>query len=143
METLNISALSKAFHSLKSTVIKLADEQWFCQQENIVQDTLIAGAIQKFEFVYELSIKMMKRQLKLISENPEEIDAMDFRDILRNSAKAGLIDSVEDWLLYRKMRNITSHTYDEHKAQQIYQQLNLFIASADFCIQKLNERHND
>lgn len=68
---------------------------------------------------------------------------MDFKDILRISAKVGLIDSVEDWLLYRKMRNIASHTYDENKAKQIYQQLDEFMTNANYCIQQLSGRNND
>ena len=119
----------------------MADKQWFTQQDAIVQDTLIAGVIQKFEFVYELSIKMMKRQLKLLAAVPEEIDSSDFRDILRLSARAGLIDTVEDWLLYRKMRNVTSHTYDQDKAQQIYQQISDFLQSAQFLLNQLKQ-HN-
>ena len=141
MERLDLSALENAFTSLALTIAKLADNQWFTQQDAIVQDTLIAGAIQKFEFVYELSIKMMKRQLKLLAAVPEEIDSSDFRDILRLSARAGLIDTVEDWLLYRKMRNVTSHTYDQDKAQQIYQQISDFLQSAQFLLNQLKQ-HN-
>lgn len=141
MERLDLSALENVFTSLVLTIAKLADKQWFTQQDAIVQDTLIAGAIQKFEFVYELSIKMMKRQLKLLAAVQEEIDSSDFRDILRLSARAGLIDTVEDWLLYRKMRNVTSHTYDQDKAQQIYQQISDFLQSAQFLLNQLKQ-HN-
>lgn len=86
---------------------------------------------------------MMKRQLKLIAEAPDEIDSADFRDILRLSAKAGLIEQVEDWLLYRKMRNITSHTYDQNKAQQVYEQMIGFLASAKNLLNQLQQRNND
>lgn len=141
MERLDLSALENVFTSLALTIAKLADKQWFTHQDAIVQDTLIAGAIQKFEFVYELSIKMMKRQLKLLAAVPEEIDSSDFRDILRLSARAGLIDAVEDWLLYRKMRNVTSHTYDQDKAQQIYQQISDILQSAQFLLNQLKQ-HN-
>lgn len=141
MERLDLSALENVFTSLALTIAKLADKQWFTHQDAIVQDTLIAGAIQKFEFVYELSIKMMKRQLKLLAAVPEEIDSSDFRDILCLSARAGLIDTVEDWLLYRKMRNVTSHTYDQDKAQQIYQQISDFLQSAQFLLNQLKQ-HN-
>lgn len=64
MEQLDITALENAFNSLEKTIVSLENQAWFNRQEAIIQDTLIAGAIQKFEFVYELSIKMLKRQLK-------------------------------------------------------------------------------
>ncbi|MFC0308767.1 nucleotidyltransferase substrate binding protein [Gallibacterium trehalosifermentans] len=141
MAQLDISSLEKAVISLSATVGKLADKQWFNEQDAIVQDTLIAGSIQKFEFVYELSIKMLKRQLKLMSETPEEINTLDFRDILRASAKAGLIDNVENWIFYRKLRNITSHTYDQNKAQEVYQQMRTFLQSTQFLLEQLIQRN--
>lgn len=105
---------------LRKRLSALRIKRGFNRQEAIIQDTLIAGAIQKFEFVYELSIKMLKRQLKNIESNDTDIDSTEFRDILRMAAQYGLIESPEVWLDYRKMRNITSHTYDQNKAQQVY-----------------------
>ena len=57
---LDFSALRQAITSLGDAIDVVADEQWFNQQKNTVQNTLIAGVIQNFEFVYELSIKMLK-----------------------------------------------------------------------------------
>lgn len=141
MEKLDITALQDAFTSLEKTLSKLEDLQWFNQQEEIVQDTLIAGSIQKFEFVYELSIKMLKRQLKTIESNDSDIDSSDFRDILRMSAQAGLIESPESWFDYRKMRNITSHTYDQNKALQVYNGIAAFLESTRFLVTQLQKRN--
>lgn len=137
MKKLDIAPFENAFISLGNTLEKLADEQWFNAQEEIVQDTLIAGTIQKFEFVYELSIKMLKRQLKAMADFEDEIDQSDFRDVLRLSVKAGLINDIESWIKYRQMRNITSHTYDQSKAQQIYENIQNFLISAEFLVEKL------
>ncbi|MEN2840185.1 hypothetical protein HPFOLIGI_02414 [Mannheimia haemolytica] len=82
MEQLDITVLENAFNSLEKTIVSLENQAWFNRQEAIIQDTLIAGAIQKFEFVYELSIKMLKRQLKNIESNDTDIDSTEFRDIL-------------------------------------------------------------
>lgn len=141
MEALDISALEKAFNSLEKTISSLENQEWFNQQQDIIQDTLIAGTIQKFEFVYELAIKMLKRQLKNIESNDVDIDGTEFRDILRMAAQYGLIESPEVWLDYRKMRNITSHTYDQNKAQQVYQGISDFLKSAGFLIKQLQKRN--
>ena len=141
MDTLNISALEKAFSSLEETINSLQDQIWFQSQSAIIQDTLIAGTIQKFEFVYELAIKMLKRQLKKIASNDQDIDSTEFRDILRLSAQYGLIENIDDWLDYRKMRNITSHTYDENKAQQVYNGIANFLESSRFLLQQLKIRN--
>lgn len=141
MEKLDITALNDAFTSLEKTISKLENQEWFNQQEEIVQDTLIAGSIQKFEFVYELSIKMLKRQLKAIESNDSDIDSTDFRDMLRISAQYGLIELPEEWFDYRKMRNITSHTYDQNKALQVYSGITRFLASVAFLVEQLKKRN--
>lgn len=140
-EILDTTALEKAVASLEETLKSLENYEWFNIQQPIIQDTLIAGAIQKFEFVYELDIKMLKRQLKRIASNDLDIDSADFRDMLRLSLKYGLIERMEDWLDYRKMRNITSHTYDESKAQQVYNGISDFLESSRFLLKQLQQRN--
>ncbi|HDL5948635.1 TPA: nucleotidyltransferase substrate binding protein [Mannheimia haemolytica] len=142
MEQLDITVLENAFNSLEKTIVSLENQAWFNRQEAIIQDTLIAGAIQKFEFVYELSIKMLKRQLKNIESNDTDIDSTEFRDILRMAAQYGLIESPEVWLDYRKMRNITSHTYDQNKAQQVYNGISNFLESRYFLVKQLQKRNS-
>ena len=72
-DKLNLNVLDAALYSLEQTVVQISDRNWFDMQPSIVQDTLIAGAIQKFEFVYELSLKMMKRQLQQDAINTDDI----------------------------------------------------------------------
>jgi nucleotidyltransferase substrate binding protein (TIGR01987 family) len=106
-----------------------------------VQNTLIAGVIQNFEFVYEISFKMIKRQIEEESASPGEVDKSDFRDLLRVAAEKGLVADVEPWFKYRKMRNITAHTYDHEKAQQVYQDTLIFINDARALLQALETRN--
>lgn len=138
---LEYQRIRKGFYLTWGTINSLENQTWFQSQSAIIQDTLIAGAIQKFEFVYELAIKMLKRQLKKIASNDLEIDSTEFRDILRLSAQYGLIENIDDWLDYRKMRNITSHTYDENKAQQVYHGIAHFLESSRFLVQQLKLRN--
>ena len=142
-EILDTTALEKAFTSLEETLRSFENQEWFNAQQSIIQDTLIAGPIQKFEFVYELDIKMLKRQLKRIASNDLDIDSADFRDVIRLSLQYGLIERMEDWLDYRKMRNITSHTYDESKAQQVYNGIFDFLESSRFLLKQLQQRNQD
>lgn len=139
LEQLEISSLEKAYQSLAETLDELGDKQWFTQQKPIIQDTLIAGAIQKFEFVYELSLKMMKRQIKLLAISEESAELDNFRDILREAAKNGLIEDIDAWFAYRKMRNVTSHTYDEDKALDVYQHIAEFLVSSRYLLEQLRK----
>lgn len=138
---LDLTALQSAIASLGEGIAVANDEKWFYMQSQAVQNTLIAGVIQNFEFVYEISIKMLRRRLELDAASPSEIDQDNFRDLLRSAAEKGLIADVEAWFDYRKMRNATAHTYDHKKAQKVYQGTMAFIADANALLRKLEARN--
>lgn len=140
-QKLELSPLFNAINSLQDALNIVANKAWFSEQIVAVQNTLIAGVIQNFEFVYEISIKMIKRQLEVDAASPEEIDHADFRDILRTAAEKGLISNVDAWFKYRLMRNITSHTYNHNKAQQVYEGTLEFIKDAQVLLKKLEARN--
>lgn len=139
--TLDLSALQRALTSLEDSLEVVSDSEWFNEQSLKVQNTLIAGVIQNFEFVYEVGFKMIKRQIELESASPDEVDQGSFRDVLRLAAEKGLIQDVEAWFGYRKMRNITAHTYDHEKAQQVYEGTLLFINDARALLASLEARN--
>ncbi len=137
---LDFSALQQAITSLAEAIEAVSNDKWFSQQQQIVQNTLIAGVIQNFEFVYELSIKMLKRQLELESASPEEIDFTSFRGLLRTASEKGLIQEINVWFEYRQMRNITSHTYNHQKAQQVFEMTSDFLKDAKILLNRLELR---
>lgn len=138
---LDLSALRNAIASLEDGLEVVGDSGWFNAQSGKVQNTLIAGVIQNFEFVYEICIKMIRRQIELESASPDEVDATNFRDLLRLAAEKSLIADVEAWFKYRHMRNITAHTYDHEKAQQVYQGTLFFIRDARALLSTLEARN--
>lgn len=138
---LDLSSLKNAIASLEDGLQVVSDSTWFNGQIAAVQNTLIAGVIQNFEFVYELSIKMIRRQIEISSASPTEADYSDFRDLLRTAAEKGLIADVEAWFEYRKLRNITAHTYDAKKAAKVYQEVLIFISDARDLLAQLEQRN--
>lgn len=128
--TLDLSSLRKVLASMSDALDVVRDDAWFNQQNDKVRHTLIAGVIQNFEFVYEISTKMLRRRLEMDALNPSEVDFANFRDVLRIAAEKGLITNVPDWFGYRQMRNITAHTYDHQKAQQVYEGTQTFMMDA-------------
>ncbi|MDR0843484.1 MAG: nucleotidyltransferase substrate binding protein [Acidobacteriota bacterium] len=62
---------------------------------------------------------------------------MGFRAFL---AAAGRKGEVEDWNEYRKMRNTTSHTYEESKADEVIVIVPKFVGEADYLVKRLQER---
>lgn len=99
-----------------------------------------AGAIQAFEFVYELSWKLIKRSLEISEPTSEVIDQMSFLTLMRTASEKGLIKSdVNQWRLYREYRSTTSHTYMSEKAELVFEKLPQFLDEARALLAKLKE----
>ncbi|MGD9153575.1 MAG: nucleotidyltransferase substrate binding protein [Gammaproteobacteria bacterium] len=129
---LDLSSLAKAISSLERAIVRSRD--------NPRDEELRDAVIQRFEYTYELCWKMLKRQIELEAANPAEIDALSFRDLLREAAEKGMIDNIEKWFVYREQRNITSHTYDENKAESVKQTAFSFIDDAKNLLNTLEKR---
>lgn len=100
-------------------------------------DTFRTAAIKSFEYAYELSVRLMRRHLELRSEVPGEIDALDFRTLMRVAAEKGVIDNPLAWVRFREKRNITSHTYDEAQSLEVLAAMPEFIIRARYLLQRL------
>lgn len=98
------------------------------------------ACIQRFEYTYELSIKMIKRYLEEEMPLSEKIDQLNYRDLLRIAFETGLIQQVEKWFQYREARNQTSHAYNEDKAQEVYQVLPDFAEQVHLLVQQFELR---
>ncbi|MBE8221977.1 MAG: nucleotidyltransferase [Bdellovibrionales bacterium] len=118
-EKLDISFLKKATDSFKEAL-----DQYKIDKEN---KFIVDACIQRFEYCYSLSTKMIKRYLKITSDTPEEIEAMGFQNLIRKAySKKMLINSWDKWSEYRDNRNYTSHAYNEKKAIKLVDGLDSF-----------------
>ena len=138
---LDLSALQDSIASLGDGLDIVSDPEWFNEQTVKVQNALISGVVKNFEFVFEISIKMLKRMMELESSSLSKIDEGNFKDLLRTAGEKGLIADVQAWFNYRKMRNITAHTYDHQKAQQVYLDTLKFIVDARALLAALELRN--
>ena len=109
---LDLTSLTKAIARLKEGIARY---------EQDISDTQIRdGLIQRFEFTYEISHKMLKRYLEMASATPEQYDGIAFQDLIRAANEVGLLlGDWSRWKQYRDMRSKTSHTYDEEKALEV------------------------
>ena len=99
------------------------------------------GLVQRFEFTYELSHKLLKRYLERASANPDEIDQMPFADQIRTAAEQGLLRSGwPEWRSFREMRGATSHAYDETVALKVVAGIPEFLEEAAFLLSRLEQR---
>lgn len=138
---LDLSGFEKALKAFKRSIDITQKYLADANQPHDLKETLQAGVIQSFEFCYELSWKMLKRQLEREVFTPESIDAMSFSDLLREGGERQLIGDVKKWLTYRHKRNITSHTYDEDKAESVYRTALDFYVDAALLFEQLSARN--
>ncbi|MBI5162740.1 MAG: nucleotidyltransferase substrate binding protein [Magnetospirillum sp.] len=99
------------------------------------------GLIQRFEFTYELSHRMLKRFLVATAPSPTEFDDMNFADLIRSGNERGLLrGNWPAWKTYRDMWAKTSHTYDETVAREVVGGIDAFLDEAEFLLARLQER---
>lgn len=109
---LDLSSFDKALLSLGRAIARA--------QAAPEDEELRDAAIQRFEYCFELSWKMLKRRLEQDVPNPSAVDAMSFKELIREGFERGYIVNPEDWFLFREHRNTVAHTYDESKARIVY-----------------------
>jgi nucleotidyltransferase substrate binding protein (TIGR01987 family) len=130
---LDITSLGSAVRRLREGLARYerepADEQ--------IRD----GLIQRFEFTYELSHKMLRRYLKETSASPDDIERMPFADLVRTANAQGLLrGGWPIWRRFREMRTRTSHTYDAKVASQVASAIPAFLEEAEHLYAELQRR---
>ncbi len=96
------------------------------------------SVIQTFEYSWELATKYLRRRLVERAASAEEILSLSFPDLLRVAASQGFIESVEDWLVFREIRNKTSHGYEETFADEAYEHAGKFLEAARRMLVRLS-----
>ena len=104
---LKLDALGKALQRLHESL-----------QYDENQPLVVDASIQRFEFCIELSWKTLKATLA-----QEGINANTPRECLQQAYAAHWFDDEAAWLSMLKDRNLTSHTYKEDLALEIYRRL--------------------
>ena len=130
---LDISSLGNAVGRLREGLAR--------SERAPADDQLRDGLIQRFEFTYELSHRMLRRYLKETAASPEEVDRLPFADLIRTANARGLLRSDwPAWRRFREMRARTSHTYDANTASQIAAAIPAFVEEAEHLYAELQRR---
>lgn len=93
------------------------------------------GAIQRFEFVFELVWKTLKDY----AEDRGRMDAASPKDAFRVAADLGIIEDPLPWFEFLKYRNEATHLYDEQKADDVFSQIPAFITAVKGLIAKISK----
>ena len=131
METLDLTVFENAVNSLITIL-----ERWNSDKtDDVIRDSMI----QRFEYTFSFSVKMMNRFLNLQSH--EGINTLTFNEIIRKSNQYGIIKSnLETWEDYRQKQNMTSHTYNENIVKDVIAIIPAFKDEAEFLLNRLKER---
>jgi len=132
--------VSLDFSSLASSVQRL--EEGLARFNLDTSDLMVRdGLVQRFEFTYELSHKMLRRFLEAASANPVEFDEADFQYLIHTANGQGLLlGAWPQWHVYRDMRSKTSRTQDEEVAIKVVAGISAFLQEAQFLLDQLEQR---
>jgi nucleotidyltransferase substrate binding protein (TIGR01987 family) len=112
-----LKKLTQAVDFVKQEVLK--EDELNEENENEILDEIIKeGLIQRFEYTYELAWNVMKDYAYYQGGSSLEIRGS--RDAFRYAFQAGLIENGELWMEMISSRQMTSHTYDEETVEAIY-----------------------
>ena len=105
-------------------------------------DDLIRDAvIQRFEFTYELSIRMLLRYLRHAAHSDDDVNQLTFKELIRRASDLKLVrGDVLVWLDFRQARTDTVHTYNENRAVEVAGAAKTFAGEARFLLDRLKEK---
>jgi nucleotidyltransferase substrate binding protein (TIGR01987 family) len=113
----------KALNKLHEAVQQISDADKKKESENIDldqsafwDDIIKEGLIQRFEYTHELAWKVMKDFLA----EKGAVTLYGSKDATKEAFSSGLIEDGEVWMEMIKSRNLTSHTYNEDTADEIF-----------------------
>ena len=132
-QQLDVSSLRKSIISLNESIIEY--------HKNPANSFVRDAAIHRYKYTYEISRKMLKRYLETTEPCAEEMNQMEFPNLIRTGSERGLLLHCWDiWKIYRNARNITSYTYDENKAVEICGIIPGFLEDSQYLLDQINER---
>jgi nucleotidyltransferase substrate binding protein (TIGR01987 family) len=130
---IDISALERAIGRL--------EEAMEAYQRDTSQTIIRDGLVQRFEFTYEISHRLLQRYLAANALPPELINGMNFADIIRAGNESGLLlGNWPRWKAFRDMRARTSHSYDEAVALDVVAGIPAFLDEARYLRDRLRQR---
>ena len=129
-EKLSVTALEKVLKTLAQVLDDLDADTEKCY----IRD----ASIQRFEYSYELTLKMLRRHLENIADNPGDVKAYSFQEVIRQGYNKGVLENSWDvWKEYRIYRNKTSHGYDKSVAKELVSNIPKFFKEAQYFLERL------
>jgi len=126
-----LEKLKKKIQDAKKAILSL-EEILTEKYSKIVRD----ATIQRFEYTFEVAWKLLKEYLY----HKEGIVCNSPKSCFREAFSVGLLNE-EETVLFIQMtddRNLTSHTYDEEIAENLYKKIKNYYALLKSLIERIN-----
>jgi nucleotidyltransferase substrate binding protein (TIGR01987 family) len=128
---MNERALEELSNNLARALDRLAEALDVPEDDPLAVD----GTIQRFEFTFELFWKTIQRLLAR-----EGVEARSPKSALREAYRLGWLADEQAWLDLLEDRNLTSHTYREALALEIYRRIPAHYAAMRSVFEGLQKR---
>ena len=104
--------------------------------KNKINDLERDGVIQRFEYTFELSWKLVRKILvafgrSVVSSSP--------KPILRSALEEGFIDDVGKWFAFLEARNMSTHIYSEKESEKVFNAAKEFLPEAKKLLKRLSD----
>ena len=126
------------FEALGQAVSRFREAYNKAKAESVEFQIYRDAVIQRFEFTVELFWKILKKFL-----NYEKIEVNTPREVLKKSYAARMIDEEEKWLKMMNDRNLTSHTYKEDIAEEIFHRIEFYLPLLEQTYAKLQRKYQE
>ena len=132
---IKVTHLQRCLDTLEAALSSLHGET----AGTVLYDVFRHAVIKGFELSLETSGNLLRRALKAYGGSPGNIDALVYKEVLRQAGKRGLLapDEIERWFVYRDNRNSTVHDYGESFAAETLTLLPDFIRDARALAERL------
>jgi len=136
---LDLTSFEKGINSLDEALTSYNQSAFpeGSKDRNLLRDAVI----QRFEYTFELARKFLKRYMKMFGM--EQPDMSTHKDFFRQAFEQGMIRDSAAWFEYLKKRNITSHTYDQEVAADVFKSIPAFLADAKLVLVRMKEKAVD
>lgn len=103
-------------------------------QQGALSDLERDGAIQRYEYTFELAWKSMRRVLVSLGRNNVSSSP---KPVIRDAAEEGLIGNVTRWFGFLEARNLSTHIYSQEEAEKVLKTAIEFLPEAKTLLAKI------
>ncbi|MDT8447766.1 MAG: HI0074 family nucleotidyltransferase substrate-binding subunit [bacterium] len=134
---LDLTSLEQAHRTLAKALV-LCERATDPEEKELLRD----GAIQRFEYTYELAWKLIQRWLADVTSPEATEPVFSRKELFRQAARLGLIEDPSAWFALHQARNVSAHTYNVKHAALAFEAATELVEAVSQLLEKLRQIHD-